>query len=688
MSFDMKVFLTRFVVETKRHCAQMEKELLALEADGVSEDGLASVFRIAHTIKGAARMLKQSEISDKAHQIEDVLEELRGKRRVFDRAVIDELLQGIDLLRSLLDEPGDSSVQKEKLASGGNEKVSVVKDERIEVVEAEKKADDAKDVEFVQIRADRLDELIRLMGEMVSFQYRKMQQVETARKILQEADVEKLTIKRDLQQLHAVLRNDAATERQLTGELQECALQLRMLPIGSVFDEKNRLVRDFARANGKEVEFKATGGATELDRKITEQLGDCLTHLIRNAIDHGIEAPLERSKLGKKLCGQIRLTASYDGSGVTVILQDDGAGIDLEKVRKTALQKALLTKAEAEKMTEGELLELIFLPGFSTSPIITDLSGRGVGMNFVRKTVTDKLKGSVRVQSMKGEGTTFFLKVPITLALSRLLLVQAGTGVFAVPVYSVQEVLLVSAQDVIEVVGKQALRLREQIVPLENLAAVLDCPQNSPQKNEELLVAILTIGAERLGLIVDAVISEADMVVKSLPGSMKSSSLLAGFTIGGNDEIISVLNATALSRRIRELKPGGIALSPLETKRGKRILVVDDSANTREIVKSILESYGYKVELAEDGLAALEKTGATLYDAVITDVEMPQLDGFNLTLALRRDERYRQIPVIIVTSREKAEDKRRGIEVGANAYIVKGAFDQNNLVETLQNLIG
>ena len=248
---------------------------------------------------------------------------------------------------------------------------------------------------------------------------------------------------------------------------------------------------------------------------------------------------------------------------------------------------------------------------------------------------------------------------------------------------------MVPASQIIDVVGKRALRVREQIIPLEELETILSCPQAVPRERKELLIVLLVSGAERLGVIVDAIISEADMVIKSLPSAVKQLPLISGFTIGNNDEIISVLGIEAIIRQAREQKVAILRTGVAETeKQCKTILVVDDSANTRDIVKSILVSYGYQVDLAEDGLVAIEKTSQKIYDAVITDVEMPNLDGFSLTSFLRQDERYGPIPIIIVTSREKAEDKRRGIQVGANAYIVKGAFDQNNLIETLQNVIG
>ncbi|MBP2636376.1 MAG: chemotaxis histidine kinaselike protein [Firmicutes bacterium] len=725
MAINIKLLSAKFAVEAIKHCDQLEKELLVLEANGFSKDILDSVFRTAHTLKGAARMLKLTAISEVAHRMEDVFELIRSGERTLSREIVDLLLQGVDTIRQLLATIADEAPLPEVPPSICAELTEVLTKETSATPETHRAPTSPRPVQelnttpskegsdqqhsYVQIRAERLDELIQLMGEMVSFQYRKNQQTSVIREITrlsatslsllsgsehstqqQELTNTLSTLHNQLVKFQTSLRNDAVFENLLTTDLQERSLKIRMLPIATIFDKINRAVRDLARTTDKEIDFQIEGGNTELDRKIIEQLADCLLHMVRNAVDHGIEMPQDRLAAGKKPQGTIKLMAFYDSGGVTIALQDDGAGIAGEHIKAVAIKKQLLTKEAADKLTETDLLDLLFLPGFSTSPIITDLSGRGVGMNVVRQTVIEKLKGSIQIQTHAGNGTTILLKVPITLALCRMLLVATNNHTFALPAYSVQEILLIPASQVIQVVGKQALRVREQIVPLEELAAILQCPPTARlQEQTDLLVIILSSGAKKLGVIVDAILSEADMVIKPLPAALQDHSLISGFTVGSSDEIISVLTVASLLKQASE---NNAVLANVQTaafqKQHKTVLVVDDSANTRDIVKSILESYGYHVDLAEDGLAALEKTNQKVYDAVITDVEMPQFDGFSLTSHLRQDERYRQIPVIIVTSREKPEDKRRGIQVGANAYIVKGAFDQNNLIETLQNIIG
>ncbi|MCE5286669.1 MAG: response regulator [Pelosinus sp.] len=716
VSLNIKLLSVKFAEEAAKHCNLIEKDLLVLEAEGFSKETIDAVFRAAHTIKGAARMLKLTAISEVAHRMEDVFEELREKESSLSKEMIDILLQGIDTIRALLAlvAAGESLPEalpaicaqlEEVLCKNVKAKQYIVPTSKVEVCAP--KSEEAVQPDFVQIRAERLDELIGLMGELISYQYRKQQQVHSVRDIMHLAEgalelsysiapdkeaalqTRLADMHSQLKKLQDLLRNDAARESQITKDLQQQSLKVRMLPITTIFDSINRVVRDFARTAGKEIEFEMTGGETELDRKIIDELRVCLLHMIRNAVDHGIELSKERIAAGKPPRGIIRLAAFYDAGGVTLMLEDDGAGISLDDIKSTALKKRFYSQETINKLTERELLDLIFLPGFSTSPIITDISGRGVGMNVVKETIAEKLKGSLAIKTRQGKGTAFTIKVPITLALSRMLTVAAGNETFAFPAYAVQEVLKAGPDQVIDVAHKRAVRVREQIIPLEELAVILGCPHAAEQSRQEFFIIVLAAGAEKCGLVVDAVLSEMDMVIKPVPSVLKQPKVISGFTVGSNDEIISVLGAQALIKKTRENRQGMASIVKAATgTEEKTILVVDDSVNTRDIVKSILESYGYTVDLAEDGLAAIEKTGKKVYDAVITDIEMPCLDGFSLTSHLRQDERYRQIPIIIVTSREKAEDKRRGILVGASAYIVKGAFDQNNLIETLQNVIG
>ena len=308
-------------------------------------------------------------------------------------------------------------------------------------------------------------------------------------------------------------------------------------------------------------------------------------------------------------------------------------------------------------------------------------------MDVVRKNIVDDLKGTIIIDTQEGKGTIFFLRLPLNLAVFPLFLVSVNGFVCALPATSIAKMLLVRKDEIIDIVHKQAIRLQEQIIPVESLAAILGLPCETEGHTDERLLVIVRDGSEMLGLMVDEILGREEMVVKPLPEHLQNLRLVSCVTIDEGNSIVNVLHVPELFRLARELAEPARTHDLAEESRAT-ILVVDDSFNTREIEKSILEAYGYLVITAGDGQEAYEMTRDEMYDLVITDVEMPRLDGFSLTERLRKDDRYRNIPIIIVTSREKDEDKKRGITAGADAYIVKGAFDQSNLLATVKNLIG
>ena len=530
----------------------------------------------------------------------------------------------------------------------------------------------------------RLREIEHAVGRHLTAVAGRLQSLENKDQALIEAGA---ALQLTLRQAVRAMQDESLMQDHLVGDLQETSLKLRMQPLSTVFDPLRRTVRDLAHEHGKDIEFVVDGGDTELDRKIIDRIGDSLIHLIRNGLDHGLESAQERIAAGKPAKGTIALSACYDSGCVTISLRDDGRGLSPEKLREKALSRRLFDAETLASMSRAEIVDLIFMPGFSTSPIITDLSGRGVGMDVVRKSIVDELKGTIIIDSKEGSGTTFMMRLPLNLAVFPLFLLSTGGKICAMPATSIVEMLSVSRSEIIEIVNKQAIRLREQIIPVESLAAILKLPSSGAPEGDEVMVVIVRDGEEKLGLLVDDIVSREEMAVKPLPAHLQNLRMVSGATIGDRNSVVNVLHVPEIFKQAREIaQPGRKVQKDKEV--SSTVLVVDDSINTREIEKSILEAYGYRVVTAEDGQEAFEMTRDTLFDLVITDVEMPRLDGFSFTERLRSDERYRTVPVIIVTSREKDEDKKRGIQVGANAYIVKGAFDQSNLLETVRSLIG
>lgn len=740
MAFDHSKFIARFVEEAREHCSRISEGTLNLETAPDDQETVNGLFRSAHTIKGSARMMRLLTIAELANRMEDLLEAVRSNKVPFSSHLSDLLLQSVDALSAMLDQVASGNLAPEApagmaqtladaaagtapaapppayaapaavVAPPAAEALPESRQQPQTVPQPEPEQPEAKQqhekqqAQYLKINQEKLDDLIALMGEIISENSRFKRHMALVKGLERgaAAHLELLSgagassnviasaieLQRQTQQFSRSLIDSSIMQEHLINDLQDTALKLRMQPLSTVFDPLRRTVRDIAQDHGKEIDFTVEGGDTELDKKIIERIGDSLIHLIRNSIDHGLEPPDERVAAGKPPRGAITLSAWYDSGCVTIGLRDNGRGLRLDSIREKALTRRLFDEATLATMTRSEIINIIFMPGFSTSPIITDLSGRGVGMDVVRRSIVDELKGSIAIDTVEGKGSTFLLRLPLNLAVFSLFLVHTAGITCAIPATSIVEMLTVQEDELIVIVNKKALRLREQIIPVEELSLILRRSSDTPPNRSERVMVVIRNGEEKLGLLVDDIIAREEMVVKPLPGHLQKLSLVTGVTIGEQNNIINVLNANELIRQAKNT--GNVPSAHQEAPEGKsiQILVVDDSYNTREIERSILEAYGYVITTAEDGAEAFAITRERMFDLVVTDVEMPRLDGFSLTEQLRGDSRYRNIPIIIVTSREKDEDKRRGITVGANAYIVKGAFDQSNLLETVKSLIG
>jgi two-component system chemotaxis sensor kinase CheA len=418
-----------------------------------------------------------------------------------------------------------------------------------------------------------------------------------------------------------------------------------------------------------------------------------LLHVLNNAVDHGIEAPEVRRQAGKPSHGQIRLNAQYEGAFVQIVVRDDGQGIDPAKVRAVAVKRGLLAADEAARLSDEAALYLVLQPGFSTREFITDVSGRGVGLDVVKSNL-DQVKGNLTITSKIGQGTELRLRVPSSLALFAGLLVEAGGETYVIPQQYIVEVLRLSPEDVRTELGREVVRLRERSIPLVNLAGQLSGTGRSLDEElpeNRVSVVVLTYREQLLGCLVDRTIGLQDVVVKELGSQLKSLDYISGATLLGAGTPALILSVADLygarqgseGTRLREAH----AVRQARARRG-RVLVVDDSITTRTMEKNILEANGYEVTIAITGFDALEKLAGNSFDLMVSDVEMPGMTGFELTKKVRECEATRNMPVIIVTSLASAEHRRCGMEAGAQAYIVKGTFDQGTLLETVEALIG
>ncbi|MCA1908066.1 MAG: hybrid sensor histidine kinase/response regulator [Magnetospirillum sp.] len=693
MALDVKRFVARFVEEARDHLRRLEEGLAQLAVAGVSDaEAVNALFRSAHTVKGSSRMLKLVAITDTAHKVEDVLGALRDGSLAPSPELCRLLQRGVDAMAAQVDqvaETGTPSDPDPQLLAALAQAVSGEAAASPPPPQSAAASTDAspaevklKTAETVRVQLSKLDELIKLMGEVVSSHARLRQRLVDLRGFERAGD----SLGGRLQGFARDLRDDVFTQELLMDELHKKALIMRMLPLSIVFEPAARMIRDLGRSLGKDVQCVTAGADIELDRQLIDRLSDPIVHLLRNGVDHGLEPQAARQAAGKPGHGTLRLSARQDGGFVVVEVADDGGGLPVDFIRDKAIKKGLLTAEQAAAMTETEIIDLIFLPGFSTSSIITDVSGRGVGMDVVKRVVVDELQGSIAVESRPGQGTTFLLRLPLSLAVMRVLLVQAGGQSFGFTAQYVAHLLDVPPERVITVAERKAVIIDNEFVPVVPLAELVGL-NAAPPKRAGCLLVVIKVRNEKLALMVDQLLDERDMVIKPLPEHLRGLPLVSGMVMTGRNDLVSVLQASTLLDAARRQR--GVA-GPSEAVSGARVrvLVVDDSLNTREIEKDVLEAHGYQVTLAEDGLDGLAKARSSEFDAVLTDVEMPNMDGFTLTAALRKEEAYAHVPIIIITSREKEEDKRRGIQVGADAYIVKGDFDQSNLVDTLKSLLG
>jgi two-component system chemotaxis sensor kinase CheA len=474
-------------------------------------------------------------------------------------------------------------------------------------------------------------------------------------------------------------------------ELEEEIKRIRMLPLNTITAPFGRMVRDLARAAGKEAFLEIEGGETELDRQVLEQIKDPLIHLLRNAIDHGIEPPEAREAAGKPRAGRVTLRAGQQGPSVVVQVDDDGTGLDLPGLRRALARRG---HPDAETLGEAELRDLILTARVSTSPIITDISGRGIGLSVVRRNV-EALQGRVEVRHEPGQGATFTLTLPLTLTSARGLLLRAAGQTFALPLNAVEVLLAVAPEDVSYVEGQQVIRYGDRPVALVRLDDVLELPRNPAARPDRHLPVVVIAGERTVAFAVDELRGEQEMVIKGLGRQLRRVVGLAGATVLGSGEVVLILSASDLVKlalRSRQQRPifepeAGAGAGELSPPR-RRILVVDDSITTRTLEKNILEAAGYDVALATDGREALGLIASQgLPDLVVSDILMPHMNGFELTERLKGDDRTAGLPVILVSSLASPGDKVRGIEAGADAYIVKGQFDQTSLLETIEQLI-
>lgn len=506
----------------------------------------------------------------------------------------------------------------------------------------------------------------------------------------------------DIRELSKMAGDQLQTTSNLVDVLLEDTKSLMMTPCTSLTEGLPLLVRQLCKQLGKEATLSVVGDEIEMDKRILGLLRDPLIHILRNSIDHGLETPSQRTASGKPVRGSLSLQITPVDRMVEFRIVDDGGGIDTERVKENAIKQGIIATDEASGMSAELVTRLIFKSSLSTSRIITEISGRGLGLAIVLERI-EQLGGNVTVESEFGTGTTFIIRVPITIATFRGVLVQAGSRVFILPTASTDGFIEVSPREIVPIEDRDTLMLDNTIIPVSSLENLLDLPISSAYKksgDDRVIVGILRAGSERAGFIVEDVLGEQEVLVKALGPVFSGVTAVSGVTILGSGQIAPILNvfdlfkmqrntgAKALSRTasISPAASGGEVKRKAELR--KRVLVVDDMVTARMLVRNIFELAGYLVGTASDGMEAFELLHSEQFDCVVSDLEMPRMDGIALTQAIRGDAKLRDLPVILITNMASREDRERGVSAGANAYFIKSNFDQANLLDVVSTLIG
>ncbi len=735
-------FRRLFAEEAGQRLARLSRQLLELEEGGDDDELVASIFRDAHTIKGSAAVVGADDMGRVAHAMEDLLEQLRSGQRRPDADFVDVLLAATDamvlMLPALLNgedrseqaasiedrlhavarapvpptapmspsevpvgpspavapsvspslsQPASPSSDLTSDASGlalppssgtavmappgplglsatGRSSPALFEEPTARPTASRRPTDTGTTSMLVPI--ERLDELVRLVGESAAAQLR------LGLMLSERLEVDPGTVA-EFRDLSRVLN-----------DLQERTMRARMIPLATITDSLRRAVRDAAHTLGKTVRWEVRGGETELDRSVLQELGDPLLHLVRNAVDHGLEDDADRRAMGKPVPATVRLQAMQLGSEVIISIRDDGRGIDLDRVRVQAVERGL----DVSDLSDDDTLQLIFRSGLSTATVVTDLSGRGVGLDAVRASVS-AVRGRIEVHSEWGVGTELRIIVPITLAVLPCLMVGIGDERYAVPMHSVAVALASETAVFARAEGRRMVWVGDVPVATSSLAQTLWGVER-PVTGEVVLVVGTT---RRHAFMVDRLLGQRDVVVKGLSRLLPRLDVFVGASVEPDGSILLVLDVAGLVERAQTVTPTIGAREPAagfddHQEHATTILVVDDAVVVRQLERSILERAGYRVVTASDGVEALSTLASTRCDIVLADVEMPRMDGIALTRGIRADSRFTNLPVLIITSQAGSESRQRALDAGADGFIVKSAFDETDLLVAVSRLIG
>jgi two-component system chemotaxis sensor kinase CheA len=689
-----------FRIEAHEILDGLTRGLLDLEKQGgESEELIGQCFRYAHTLKGAARVVRQLRIAEVAHAIEDALAPYRESGEPISPEYVTELLRLLDIIReevALLDKPPEpvervGRTPKEGVAAAiGADRFDTL---RIGIGEMDEILDGISEaaVQLWPLRAgaDAVGQAQRAAATIMDLVAARREEGAPAdgasQRWLAKLEAAATTLRTQLSFAHREIGSGLGRIQSEFNEVKTRASTLRLVPASVAFGPVELAVRDAAEWLGKVVELEVSGGDIRLEGHILSALRDALIHIVRNAVDHGIEMPDERIAAGKPAEGRVNLWVERRGSRVAFVCSDDGRGIDLVAVRRSAADKGLIASSEGDGLTAQEEMMLIFQAGVSTSDMVTEISGRGVGLDVVRTTVA-RLKGELSARTTPGLGTTIELIVPVSLS-SLTVLAMSADGLFAlIPLDAIRGTLRLVPSDVIRTAESESILYEGEIVPYAPMVGVLGSKAPTPAPRKAWSAVIVQWAGQRIALGVDKLLGTLDVLIKPLPAAAGLQPVVLGAAFDPQGDPLLVMDPQGVVGAVRFAKPALFEepARPVTLP----ILVIDDSLTTRMLEQSILESAGYHVDLASSGEEGLKKASSRRYSLFIVDIEMPGINGFEFVARAKADAALKRVPVIMVTSLSSAADRRRGAEVGVDDYIVKGEFDQKHFVQKVADLVG
>jgi len=716
MPMNREKFIKQYIDEGLEILPNVETYIFKVKDNVSTEEDIAALLRALHTLKGTSRMLEFKRIEELSHSLESVFIAMRDKQITFSDNSIKLILSSLDLLKtgfSVLQTAKDDNIEIDEYLKNlsllaENKEFSLPIAEKQDESEKqdvkEEKHKESKS-ETIRLSLDKIDEIIKNImslhtleinanilsqnsAEIDNLVNKFSKSFKEHKNIDPQQAIYFKKLERLCGRLHSSLKDFVIDAGKSIKTAYDGVISLRTLPISTIFDSYPRYVYELAQELGKNVQLTLEGKENEIDKNIIEALSEVLLHMVRNSVDHGIETPQERLAAGKDETGKISIICSRESGNMKIIISDDGRGIDTEKIRQKIVKEGLIDEETSKNLSNEELIDFIFQSGFSTSEKTSNISGRGVGMDVVRDSI-EALKGSIVVESAHGKGSKFTIMIPLSIAALMGVPIECNGIKFIIPANFVEAIMLVKRDEIISSEDKLEIKYNDRIIKLYYLNQILKIKDDSIHDTDSIFIVIIHSYEDSAALAVNNIYNMKSVILKTLPSFMKNMNVFSGIVQNEEYEMVSVLHIPTvikMAKRVRVPEYKKIFDDSKENR--KSVLVVDDSLPTREIEKDILLSEGYIVDAAANGEEALKAARAKHYDLICTDLNMPVMDGFSLIQNLKSEESLSNIPIIVISSKDDKEEQERAFNLGASSYIIKNSFNNHNMLNAVNSLIG